>query len=96
MPDGKNRIKKLITKAKDSAMGLLSDDTLEIHSNKIALISGSRKLKEYKDDRIVLEFRSMILIIEGDCLVPESLINGQMSVKGKISALRYEYDQKNI
>ena len=71
---------------------LFSDDEVEIHSNKFALITGCRKLKEYSATRIVLSFKKMSLEIEGEGLEPDSLINGEMAVTGTIKGVKFIVD----
>ncbi len=69
-----------------------SDDMIEIHYDRLALITGCRRITEYSDSRLRLQFKNRSAIIEGTCLVPESLVNGQMAVKGNISRVVFEND----
>ena len=78
-----------IKRAKYLAETVLSDDMIEIRSNSYALISGCRKLTEYSKERIALSFRKMNVVITGEDLEPESLINGQMALKGLIREVIY-------
>ena len=85
--------KNFVTKIRDGAKrikkDLTSDEMIEIHSNTLALISGCRKISEYTDEHLTLIFKNFTLSITGRDLVPESLINGQMSLRGEIVEVRY-------
>ena len=85
-------IKRFIKKFKDVSADLISDEEIEIHSNRFALISGCKKLTEYSENRITLSMRDMTLTVTGEDLEPESLINGKMAIKGIIKEVRYECD----
>ena len=85
-----SRLEKLINKAKNYGSYVMHGIIVEIHSNNFALISGCARLVDYKSDRIVIDLGTMTLEIEGMDLEPESLVNGQMAVKGCIAAVKYE------
>ncbi|MBQ7669513.1 MAG: YabP/YqfC family sporulation protein [Clostridia bacterium] len=83
---GKSRLVKRI---KNIANDIFSDDTIEIYSGAYALVSGCKKLKEYTKEKIVLSFKNSELMISGNDLEPESLINGQISIQGEIKEVKY-------
>ena len=68
-------------------------DAIEIHSNTHAIITGCRKLTEYGKTRVVLRFRDYDIVITGEDLEPEGLINGQMALSGFITGVTYEFDK---
>lgn len=88
----KDGAKRFIRRFTDLSTELVSDDEVEIHSNRYALISGCKKLTEYSDSKITIVMRGMTLTVTGEYLEPESLINGKMAIKGIIKEVRYECD----
>ncbi|MBQ7714758.1 MAG: YabP/YqfC family sporulation protein [Clostridia bacterium] len=78
---------------KSACRDVFSDDMIEIHYDRLALITGCRKIKEYSKSRISLQFDKRRAVIEGIGLVPESLVNGQMAVSGIIQKVVFEDDQ---
>jgi len=94
MRGGKKKLSNLVNRFESIMSDMTSDVQIEIHSNRLMLISGCRKLTEYNTNNVKLLFKKMSLEIEGKDLVPESLINGQMAVRGIIEAVRYIDDQK--
>lgn len=76
-------------RAKDLATDIMSDDQMEIHSNRLALITGCKKLTEYSREKVSLSFKNMDVEITGEELEPESLINGQMALRGIIRGVTY-------
>ena len=76
-------------RAKDLATDIMSDDQMEIHSNRLALITGCKKLTEYSREKVSLSFKNMDVEITGEELEPESLINGQMALRGIIRGVKY-------
>ncbi len=89
MAQKKNKLSSIIYKTKSIASGMFTDDQVEIISNRYALISGCKKLTEYSSEKIALSFRDMKIEIKGKDLEPESLLNGQMAVKGLIHEVIY-------
>ena len=85
---GINKVISAIRKAGDE---ILIDDMIEIHSGNLALISGCVKITEYSDRKLSFSFKNKKITIIGQHLTPESLINGQMSVSGKIEQVTF-YD----
>ena len=85
----KNGKTTFFKRAKFLASNMFSDDQIEIHSNNYALITGCKKLTEYSKEKVTLSFRKMKMEITGEDLEPESLINGQMALKGHILEVRY-------
>ena len=78
-----------LKRIKNIANDIFSDDSIEIYSGTYALVSGCKKLKEYTKEKIVLSFKNSELMICGNDLEPESLINGQISVRGEIKEVKY-------
>jgi len=78
-----------VKRAKDLATDIMSDDQMEIHSNRLALITGCKKLTEYSREKVSLSFKNMDVEITGEELEPESLINGQMALRGIIRGVTY-------
>ena len=91
----KSGLSKLLGGIKLKTNEYFTTDAIEIHSNTSAIITGCRKLTEYGKTRIVLRFREYDLVISGEGLEPEGLINGQMAVKGFITGVTYEFDQSD-
>ncbi len=85
-------LKGFLKKIKDASSSLITEDEVEIFSNRYALISGCRKLTEYSDSKITLSMSGMTLTVVGECLEPESLINGRMAIRGIIKEVLYERD----
>jgi len=46
-------------------------------------------LSEYNENKITLEMHKMTLVIVGERLEPESLINGQMALRGIIKGVSF-------
>ncbi len=89
MSSGNKRIRGIVKRAKDLATDIMSDDQIEIHSNRLALITGCKKLTEYSREKVSLSFKNMDVEITGEELEPESLINGQMALRGIIRGVTY-------
>ncbi len=89
MSSGNKRIRGIVKRAKDLATDIMSDDQMEIHSNRLALITGCKKLTEYSREKVSLSFKNMDVEITGEELEPESLINGQMALRGIIRGVTY-------
>ena len=89
MSSGNKRIRGIVKRAKDLATDIMSDDQMEIHSNRLALITGCKKLTEYSREKVSLSFKNMDVEITGEELEPESLINGQMALRGIIRGVKY-------
>jgi len=94
MQKGKSRIRDILSKAKASLYGTFSDVSIELYSNTTAFVTGCTRLKEYSHERISLDFKRISVVIEGEYLEPESLINGQMAIKGIIREVRYVDNSK--
>lgn len=71
---------------------LFSDDRIEIISDRSLTVNGCRKIVEYGKESIVLRLRGVTVSVSGEDLRPESLINGEIAVRGKIK--RVELDDK--
>ncbi|MBR6918209.1 MAG: YabP/YqfC family sporulation protein [Clostridia bacterium] len=84
-----SKFKKLINKAKYAASCVTYGEMIELHSDRLALISGCRRLCDYKKEKIVLELKNMNVEFVGEDLEPESLINGEMAIKGIIREVKY-------
>lgn len=89
MSSENKRIRGIVKRAKDLATDIMSDDQMEIHSNRLALITGCKKLTEYSREKVSLSFKNMDVEITGEELEPESLINGQMALRGIIRGVTY-------
>ena len=89
MSRNKSKFTGLLNKAKYLASDLTYDDQIEIHSNRYVLITGCRKLTEYSKEKVSLSFKDMDVEITGYELEPESLLNGQMALKGVIRGVNY-------
>ena len=79
----------VFNRVKHMALDMFSDDQIEIHSNTYALITGCKKLTEYNREKVSLSFRDKRVEITGADLEAESLINGQMALKGTIRGVNY-------
>ena len=89
MSSGNKKLRGIVKRAKDLAVSISSDDEIEIHSNRLALITGCKKLTEYSREKLSLSFGKMDVEITGEELEPESLINGQMALRGIIRGVTY-------
>lgn len=89
MSFGKKRQSGILKSLKRISNDIFSDDTVEIHSGSLVYVTGCKKLKEYSKDQIKLSFKKYELVIEGEDLEPESLINGQISVRGTIKGVSF-------
>ena len=89
MSSGNKKLRGIVKRAKDLAVSISSDDEIEIHSNRLALITGCKKLTEYSREKVSLSFGKMDVEITGEELEPESLINGQMALRGIIRGVTY-------
>ena len=87
-----SKLRKLTARLKAATDEISTDEEIEIHSNRLALISGCRRLTEYNKNSITLEMKDMTVIISGEDLEPESLINGKMAIRGFIAEVKYECD----
>ncbi len=85
----KRGLSKLFDRAKRLSTELFGDDLIEIRSNNCALISGCRKMTDYNSNKVSMSFKNMRVEITGEGLEPESLLNGQMALKGVIKEVRY-------
>ena len=85
----KRGISDIIREIKNTGDEFVSDDMIEIHSDKLALISGCVRITEYSSEKLSLSFRNKTVTLYGSRLEPESLINGQMAVKGTIRGVTY-------
>ncbi len=83
------KLKDVMKSAKDLASDVFSDDLIEITSNRYAIIGGCVRLTEYNGSVIRISFRDMTVEFLGEDLEPESLINGQMALRGVIREVRY-------
>lgn len=89
MHGSRKTVKRIIKSVSDAVGDVFSKDQIEIHSNIYMLISGCRKLTEYSDSRVTMTLGRLALVVEGEGLEPESLINGQMAIRGIIKGVRY-------
>ena len=89
MSSGNKKMRGIVKRAKDLTINITSDDQIEIHSNRLALITGCKKLTEYSREKVSLSFKNMNVEITGEELEPESLINGQMALRGIIRGVTY-------
>ena len=87
MPTENKLIGKIMGSVRSCADGLFSDQLIEFHSNRYVLISGCRKMTEYNENVVKISFGDHEAQITGKRLIPESLINGQMAIRGKIDGV---------
>ena len=85
--------REVFRRFKDSVAETVASDCIEIHSDSLALISGCRTITEYSKEFLKLKLGNLTVIIEGEELEPESLINGQMAVSGIIKGVKYIADR---
>ena len=69
---------------------LFSKTVFETVPFKGIYIAGCKKIKDYSSEMIVLECIDCKATIHGESLFIENLVNGQISVMGKIEALEFE------
>ncbi len=68
---------------------IISKTNCEVVPFKGIYITGCRKIKDYSKEKIVLECCDCTAILSGHELTVENLLNGQMSVVGKIESLEF-------
>ena len=93
MKNKKSLTSRIRDRAEKIKMDLVSDAQIELHSNRFALISGCKKITEYSDEYLSMVFDDFSVSVSGRDLVPECLINGQMSLRGEINEVKY-FDNK--
>ena len=86
-----DRVSRLAEKIKMSE-GLLSDTVLEIHPTGIMYITGCRKITRYDRSTVELSFSDFSVSVNGQNLGIENLVNGQISVTGRIKAVEISDD----
>lgn len=74
------------------ANGLFSDTVLEIHPAGAMFITGCKKITKYDGKEVELSFSDCRVLICGDRLGIENLVNGQISVTGKIRTVEIKND----
>lgn len=75
---------KLISRIREKDIGLLLNTVIEIHNSSCVLISGCDRIVDYKPNEIKLSSSKGIVIIKGERLRLEGLVNSQISIIGKI------------
>lgn len=68
---------------------LFSETVFETVPFKGIYIAGCRKIKDYGKERILLECIDCTADITGEGLYIENLVNGQISVMGKVLSLEF-------
>lgn len=71
---------------------LFSDTVLEIHPAGAMYITGCKKITKYDGREVELSFSDCLVAVKGDRLGIENLVNGQISVTGKIRTVEIKND----
>lgn len=88
----KNRRIGIIEKINNISSDLKSNTVVEIHYGTVAYVCGCNKITVYTDENIKMDCKDTKISFEGKCLSLENLINGQLSVCGKISKVEFYND----
>ncbi len=88
----KGKGKYIFEKLTDIGAEITSNTVVEIHIGTVCYVSGCNSITSYEDDCIKMNCGDVELSFEGNGLSLENLINGQLSVCGKIKKVEFMYD----
>ena len=88
----KNSLKEKIINGIVSNLNGELNNILEFHGDRYIFVTGCRKILKYSKEEVIMDCKKYKLTVLGKGLIIEKLINGQLSVEGKIEKTEFGYD----
>lgn len=83
---------RILSKLNGLKYDLFGSTVVEIHCGTVTYICGCKKITVYTDKIIKMKCDDAQICFEGEELSLENLINGQLSLCGKIKKVEFIYD----